>query len=317
MISDWPSLPYHEWKDTYETLHRWLQIVGKLRLSKTAWTNHSWHSTFYVTSRGLSTSAIPLENRNLTLEFDFIDHKLTFEDSLGKYDEIWLKSESVAAFYKKFLDSLADFNVDITFDPRPNECPDCTPFYEDKIHRTYEIEPVENFYQILVNVNNIFQKFRAEYIGKSSPVHFFWGSFDLAVSRFSGRRAPEHPGIAPHISPEVIKEAYSHEVISSGFWPGNDIYPKAAFYTYIYPEPPRFHDSIPFSKAFYHGELKEFILPYDEVRKSNDPEDFVMGFLHSTYELAANLANWDRETLEESHFLHDLQIKQAGQLHLS
>ncbi|MGE3608883.1 MAG: DUF5996 family protein [Bacteriovoracaceae bacterium] len=317
-MEDWPELPYYHWKKTYETLHRLTQIIGKVRLSKSSWANHSWNSTLYVTSRGLSTSAIPLPNRNISLEFDFIDHKLTFEDSRGQYDEIWLKNKSVASFYKEVGHILTAFNIEMEFDPKPNECEDCVPFYQDEIHHTYELEYVERFFQILVNINNIFQKFRSDFIGKSSPVHFFWGSFDLAVTRFSGRKAPEHPGVAPHISPEIIKEAYSHELCSFGFWPGSESYPQAAFYSYAYPEPAKYSkSSISPTSAFYHQGLKEFILNYSDVRASSDPEDLIYQFLNSTYSSCADLGLWDRDALEESVYLDHLQMKHDNLLHLS
>jgi hypothetical protein len=308
----WPVLEYADWKPTYETLHRWVQIIGKLRLSKSPSANHSWNSALYVTSRGLTTSAIPLGERNLTVEFDFLNHCLLFQDSLGKEAIIELKNESVASFYKRVKSTLSDMDISITFDEKPNEVMDATPFIEDTVHRSYERLHANRFWQALVRANNIFEVFRTSFVGKSSPVHFFWGSFDLAITRFSGRRAPEHPGGIPHLSDEVVREAYSHEVMSCGFWPGNEQYPHAAFYAYAYPEPENFSNSkiIP-TQAFYNQDLKQFILPYSDVRKSADPSATVMSFLESTYQSAANCGLWDRDTLEVSPQL--TRLKEQGQ----
>ncbi|MFP5386158.1 MAG: DUF5996 family protein [Bacteriovoracia bacterium] len=302
MEISWPHLDYQEWKPTYETLHRWLQIVGKLRLCKSPWLNHSWHSTFYVTSRGLTTSAIPLGERNLTVEFDFIDHQLIFQDSLGKSLVMVLQNESVASFYERFQDALRFLEVDTTFSPFPNEVSDATPFYEDLHHKNYEQLDAHNCFQALVRIANVFEDFRADFIGKSSPVHFFWGSFDLAVTRFSGRRAPEHPGGVQHLSDEVVREAYSHEVMSCGFWPGNEVYPHAAFYAYAYPEPQDFSKARLYpAEAFYHPELQEFILDYEVVRKSDNPHALLRSFLQSAYETVADLSHWERDVLERSN----------------
>lgn len=309
MESAWPKLDYKDWKPTYETLHRWLQIVGKLRMCKSPWTNHSWNTTFYITSRGLTTSAIPMGDFCLTIDFDFLDHNLIMLDSLDRRKIISLHNETVADFYKEFLDALALFEVTPTFDPSPNEVMDAIPFDQDKEHRTYNKTHVENCFQAMVRVHNVLQEFRSEYVGKSSPVHFFWGSFDLAVTRFSGRRAPEHPGGVPHLSDEVVREAYSHEVMSCGFWPGNEIYPHAAFYAYAYPEPDKFSKvRITPSEAFYHNDLHEFILPYESVRTAKNPSAVLMSFLNSAYRAAANLGSWDRDLLEVSP--HLLKLKE-------
>lgn len=304
----WPTLEYSEWKDTYETLHRWVQIVGKLRLCKSPWCNHSWNSTLYVTSRGLSTSAIPLGQRSLTVDFDFHDHQLIFQDSLGKNFVLLLQNETVASFYERFLEALKIMDVEATFDPSPNEVADGTPFAQDTFHQTYNPLHAHQCFQVLVRVNNVFQEFRTDFVGKSSPVHFFWGSFDLAVTRFSGRRAPEHPGGVPHLSNEVVREAYSHEVMSCGFWPGNEMFPHAAFYSYAYPEPERFSRAkvVP-PEAYYHQNLHEFILPYETVRTSLEPAATLMSFLESSYRVAANLGNWDRDMLEVSPYLYRLK----------
>lgn len=304
----WPTLEYSEWKDTYETLHRWTQIVGKLRLCKSPWCNHSWNTTLYVTSRGLSTSAIPLGQRSLTVDFDFHDHQLIFQDSLGKSFVLLLQNETVASFYERFLEALKIMDVEPNFDPVPNEVEDGIPFAEDTVHRTYNPLHAHEFFQVLVRVNNIFQKFRTDFVGKSSPVHFFWGSFDLAITRFSGRRAPEHPGGIPHLSNDVVREAYSHEEMSCGFWPGNAMYPHAAFYSYAYPEPDRFSKAkIMPPEAIYNQDLHEFVLPYEIVRTSLEPAATLMSFLESSYRAAANLGHWDRDMLEVSPYLYRLK----------
>ncbi|WPU65726.1 DUF5996 family protein [Peredibacter starrii] len=304
----WPTLEYSEWKDTYETLHRWTQIVGKLRLCKSPWCNHSWNTTLYVTSRGLSTSAIPLGQRNLTVDFDFHDHQLIFQDSVGKSFVLLLQNETVASFYERFLEALKIMDVEPNFDPVPNEVSDGIPFAEDTVHRTYDPLKAHNFFQALVRVNNIFQEFRTDFVGKSSPVHFFWGSFDLAITRFSGRRAPEHPGGIPNLPNDVVREAYSHEEMSCGFWPGNEMYPHAAFYSYAYPEPDHFSKAkVMPPEAIYNQDLHEFILPYETVRTSLEPAATLMSFLESSYRAAANLGHWDRDMLEVSPYLYRLK----------
>ncbi len=303
MTHSWPALDYLEWKPTYETLHRWIQIVGKLRLCKSPWLNHSWHTTFLVTSRGLTTTAIPLGERILTIDFDFLDHQLVFQDSRGAKFEMKLQNESVASFYGRFLDILKMFSVTPSFYQSPNEVMDAIPFEKDFTHCTYDPAHARNAFQVLVRVANVFQDYRADFIGKSSPVHLFWGSFDLAVTRFSGKIAPEHPGGAPHLPDRVAREAYSHEVMSCGFWPGNDMYPKAAFYAYAYPEPEEFSLSRVPSEAYYHHDLHEFLLDYDLVINNNDPESLIKDFIQSVYFSAADLGHWDREELEHSPYL--------------
>lgn len=303
MTHSWPELNYAEWKPTYETLHRWLQIVGKLRLCKSPWLNHSWHTTFLVTSRGLTTTAIPLGDRILTVDFDFIDHHLLFQDSRGDRFEMKLLNESVSSFFERYLAVLKMFSVTPSFYKGPNEVLDPIPFEKDTTHCTYVPEHAHTAFQVLVRVANLFQEYRADYIGKSSPVHFFWGSFDLAVTRFSGKRAPEHPGGAPNLPDRVAREAYSHEVMSCGFWPGNDLYPRAAFYAYAYPEPEGFSLSRVPAEAYYNTDLHEFLLDYDFVQSSDDPESLIRDFIQSVYSAAADLGNWDREELEHSPYL--------------
>lgn len=308
MMTEWPKLEYTTWRSTYETLHRWLQIAGKLRLCKSPWTNHSWNTTFYLTARGLTTSTIPLEERTMTLDFDFFDHELQMLDSRGNRYTITLKNESVASFYSRFQEGLKAMDVEATFEPKPNEVVDAIPFDQDQTHATYDRGAAFQWFQVLVRCHNVLQEFRSNFVGKSSPVHFFWGSFDLAVTRFSGRRAPEHPGGIPHLSDEVVREAYSHEVMSCGFWPGNEMYPHAAFYAYAYPEPVGLNKSrIEPPEAFYHQDLKEFILPYDVIRTSSNPAETIMKFLNSTYRSVANIGNWDRDLLEVSPHLFKLK----------
>lgn len=309
-MNSWPELHYSDWKKTCDTLHRYLQIAGKLRIYKAPWLNHSWHATYYVTSRGLTTSAIPLGDRNLTIEFDFIDHYVHFEDSLGKTSKIKLQNESVSQFFSKFLNVLKEFNVIGYLDDRPVECSDNTPFPEDHGRQTYEPEYANRFFQVLVRVNNVFQQYRAEFIGKSSPVHLFWGSFDLAVTRFSGRKAPEHPGVAPYVSPVVMKEAYSHEVCSVGFWPGNELYPHAAFYSYAYPEPAGFKTAkVGPAGTHYDKTMSEFILHYNDVQRSENPDGMLLEFLESSYQKASELGQWDVEGLQETAFMEILSEK--------
>lgn len=307
MTHHWPDLAYTEWKPTYETLHRWVQIVGKLRLCKSPWVNHSWGCTLYVTSRGLTTSAIPLGEKNLTVSFDFINHELTFEDSNGMSFVMVLQPESVSSFYTRFKEALKLFDVETDFLEAPNELMDATPFAEDESHGTYNQIHAHACFQILVRVSNILQEYRAGFIGKSSPVHFFWGSFDLAVTRFSGRGAPEHPGGIPHLPDRVVREAYSHEVMSCGFWPGNDLYPKAAFYAYGYPEPEKFSSIDVPSGAYYHKDLHEFILDYDIVRAAENPAELVAEFFQSVYYGCADLGGWDRNAVEDSPYLDQVR----------
>lgn len=305
----WPELQYKDWKNTYETLHRWIQIVGKLRLNKSPCMNHSWHSTFYISARGLSTMAIPDGNRNFTVEFDFISHRLVFLTSDGRDVSFALRNESVRAFYKRFLGCLKKLKIEADIDPHPNEVADNTPFDQDTHHCTYVPKKAHLMWQIMVRVNNIMNEFRSQFVGKSSPVHFFWGSFDLAVTRFSGKPAPEHPGGVPHLPDVVAKEAYSHEVSSCGFWPGNELFPHAAFYSYAYPEPDNYkNQKIEPFEAYYNETLKEFILPYDSVLSYEDPDKVILSFFESTFRAATVSGHWERN-LEESVLLNLLRHK--------
>lgn len=298
-IDPWPSLPLNEWKDTAATLHMWTQIIGKIRLSQTPWINHSWHVTLYVTSRGLTTSPIPYGLKTFQIDFDFIDHKLVIETSDGNVRLLDLRPRTVADFYSQVMSSLKSLGIDVAIHTTPNEIPDPIPFEEDHKNASYDADYANRFWRVLVQTDRIFKEFRARFIGKCSPVHFFWGSFDLAVTRFSGRTAPPHPGGVPHMPDVVAREAYSHEVSSCGFWPGGGAIDYPAYYAYAYPTPEGFKDyKIKPKGAFYSNDLGEFLLPYDEVRTSDDPDAALLGFLQSTYEAAADLAKWDRAALE-------------------
>jgi Family of unknown function (DUF5996) len=296
----WPELPYAAWKDTYATLHLWTQIVGKIRLAQTPWLNHSWHVVLYVSAQGLTTSPIPYGQRMFELEFDFLKHVLSVSTDDGSYKEIGLFPRSVAEFYGAVMQALSELDIDIPIHEMPNELQEAIRFSDDRIHESYDRDYAQRHWQILFQVNRVLAEFRTSFIGKCSPVHFFWGSFDLAVTRFSGRRAPLHPGGVPHLPDAVTQEAYSHEVSSAGFWPGTrGVIEYPAFYSYAYPEPPSFSSSeVRPAQAYYNETLSEFVLPYDAVRTAQDPARALMEFLMSTYEAAASKGNWDRSRLE-------------------
>jgi len=274
----------------------WTQVVGKVRLELTSLVNHWWNVPLYVTARGLTTSVMPYENGDVEIWFDFVDHKLRIETSDGNAVELALKPQSVAEFYRSVMTALADLGVHVKIWTTPCELPpeQTIPFEKDNDHKSYDAESAQKFWHILVWADDVLKEFRAPFLGKASPVHFFWGSFDLAVTRFSGRRAPERPGVDP-----VTGEAYSHEVSSAGFWPGDDRMTKPAFYSYAAPEPAGFADQAVLPKAaFYNPELKNFLLLYDDVRTAASPRAELMEFLQSTYDAAANLGKWDRSALE-------------------
>jgi hypothetical protein len=295
----WPELPFPAWRDSCETLHLMTQIIGKIRLARTPWLNHSWHVTLYVTARGLTTSPIPDGARSFQIDFDFIDHALLIATSDGGQRQLPLKAQPVAAFYAGVMAALAELGIEVTIDELPNELPDPIRFSADCVHGSYDPDAAHRFWEVLRRVDAVFAKFRTGFLGKSSPVHFFWGSFDLAVTRFSGRRAPRHPGGVPHLSDAVAQEAYSHEVSSAGFWPGGGGIDYPAFYSYAYPAPEGFRTSpVRPRQAFFSETLGEFILPYDAVRTAAEPEGALLQFLQSTYEAAANAAHWDRAALE-------------------
>jgi hypothetical protein len=297
--SHWPRLSFERDQDTTDTLHLWLQIVGKIRLAQMPWINHSWHAPLYVTVRGLTTALMPYDRHGFEIEFDFNAHRLGIATSLGERRSFDLKPMSVAAFYRKIMRALGDLDIQTRIWPMPVEIPDpIQPFHENETHKAYDPEAVERLWQAMVQVQRVFTKFRAGFIGKVSPVHLFWGAFDLAVTRFSGRTAPKHPGGAPNCADWVMQEAYSHEVSSAGFWPGAGL-GEAAFYAYAYPEPDGFRNyPVKPKAAYYSKELAEFILPYEAVRTADDPEIDLMDFLQSSYAAAADLAAWDRDALE-------------------
>lgn len=297
-VDAWPDLPYPAWRDTAATLQLWTQIVGKVRLVLTLWVNHSWQVPLYVTARGLGTSPIPFGNESFEIEFDFIAHLLTVRTSRGELRTFSLEPQSVADFHRRFFDLLDGLGISVRIDEIPNEVANPIAFSEDQIHRAYDGAAAHNFWRALVQADRAFKLFRSSFLGKVSPIHFFWGGFDLAVTRFSGRRAPLHPGGMPGLSDAVAREAYSHEVSSAGFWPGNDAFPQAAFYSYAYPEPPGFRDASITVGAHYELKLGEFILPYDTVRRAADPDALLLDFLMRTYVAAADNGNWDRPALE-------------------
>ncbi|MFL6448746.1 MAG: DUF5996 family protein [Bryobacteraceae bacterium] len=295
-IELWPALPWDEWKDTANTLHMWTQIVGKTRLALTPRENHWWNVPLYVTPRGLSTWSIPYEDDLFDIEFDFIDHHLHIRLGSGESSSIELRRQSVAAFYQEYTELLQSLGIEVKFDPKPVEVADPIPFAQDDQHASYDRDAVYRFCRVLQRSDTVFKRFKAEFLGKSSPVHFFWGSFDLAVTRFSGRPAPPRPS-----ADAITREAYSHEVISAGFWPGNGGYGAPAFYCYAAPEPMGLKQAhISPAQAFYSGNLNEFLLNYEDVRTSNSPDDAILEFLHTSYAAAANLAAWDRAALERS-----------------
>ena len=302
----WPELNYPDWKDTCATLHMWTQIVGKIRLRLTPWMNHSWHVTLYLTSRGLTTSPIPHGNDTFEIRFDFIDHELRILKSDGGSRVLKLQPQSVAKFYKEVMRALDELNLPVKIDMLPNEIADPIPFDKDEKHRSYDPEYANRFWRVLAQADRVFKQFRSRFCGKCSPVHFFWGSFDLAVTRFSGRQAPPHPGGIPHLPDAITREAYSQEVSSLGFWPGNDAIPQAIFYSYAYPEPKGFSEAkVKPDAAAYNSQVKEFVLPYDAVRAAKSPDDALLEFAQSTYDAASTLGKWEREALiEKKPVLH-------------
>jgi hypothetical protein len=298
----WPDLPLRDWIETRDTLHLWLQIVGKIRLAMTPPVNHSWHSTLYVTAHGLTTGTIPHGRREFQIDLDFIDHRLTIQSSDGEIGGFALAPQSVAAFYARLMKELERMALPVRIVAKPNELPDpILPFADDETHASYDPDPVNRFWRILVQTDRVMKQFRARFIGKCSPVHLFWGAMDLAVTRFSGRTAPLHPGGVPNLPDRVTREAYSHEVSSCGFWSGTAPVDYPAYYSYAYPEPPGFAAmKVGPDGAFYSSDLREFILPYDRVRGSTNPDEALLEFFQSTYAAAADLAGWDRRGLERS-----------------
>ena len=292
--NNWPSLTLEDWADTCATLHMWTQIVGKIRLKQTPLVNHWWNVPLYVSARGLTTTAMPYENILFEMEFDFLDHQLRIKCSNGWNTSVALEPKSVAVFYDQTMKALSDIGLKIEIWPMPVEIPNPIRFDEDNEHKSYDPEYAQRFWRVLSLSDEILQKFRAGFVGKCSPVHFFWGSFDLAVTRFSGRLAPARPE-----ADAITREAYSHEVISHGFWPGQGPLGKAAFYSYTAPAPDGLAEAkVKPATAFYNSEMGLFLLTYDDMRTSSNPEETLMEFLQTTYEAGANLAGWDREALE-------------------
>lgn len=295
----WPELPYREWQDTCETLHLWTQVVGKVRLALTPWLNHSWHVPLYVNARGLTTSPIYYDDRALEIVFDFNRHLLEIETNEGWESRLPLKARTVAEFFEIVMAELGKAGVHVEIDELPSEIPNAIPFSRDRVHASYDPDFVRRFWKALLQADRVLKQFRTGFIGKCSPVHFFWGSFDLAVTRFSGRRAPPHSGGVPGLPDAVVREAYSHEVSSAGFWPGGGGIDYPAFYSYAYPEPEGFRASnVEPGEGFFSKELNEFLLPYDAIRSAPDPDVALLAFLQTTYEAAAKNGNWDRSALE-------------------
>jgi hypothetical protein len=292
----WPSLPLEEWKETYATLHMWTQIVGKIRLAQSPLVNHWWNVSLYVTPRGLTTTAMPHGTRDFDMTFDFIAHRLDINTSDGDAKSVALYPRSVADFYREVMATLRGLKLEVAIHARPDEVPDPVPFDEDNVHASYDAEYANRWWRIMLQSDRVFKEFRSDFIGKCSPVHFFWGSFDLAVTRFSGRRAPEREG-----ADSITREAYSHEVISHGFWPGSGGVLEPAFYSYTAPEPKGLPEAkIRPADAFYNAGTSGFVLPYEAVRRADDPDRVLSEFLQSTYEAGATLAKWDRAALERT-----------------
>jgi uncharacterized protein DUF5996 len=297
--ASWPELPLAEWQDTYATLHMWTQIVGKTRLALAPMQNHWWQVALYLTPRGLTTSAIPFNQRTFAVDFDFIDHLLWLRVSDGATRQLKLAARSVADFYAQYMAALGGLGLDVKLMPSPVEVQRAIPFAEDNEHAAYDPDAAKRCWEILRRTDSVLKRFRGRFVGKASPVHFFWGSFDLATTRFSGRPAPRHGGGAPNCPDYVMVEAYSHECSSCGFWPGGGPIAEPVFYAYAYPEPAGYADHPVRSQgAYYHREMREFILPYAAVRRAAAPEDSILEFVQSTYEAAAEHAQWDRAALE-------------------
>ncbi len=296
--ASWPDLTYSTWSETAATLQLWTQIVGKIRLALTPWVNHGWQVPLYMTARGLGTSPIPIGGEVFEMEFDFVSHQLAVRTSRGESGALPLRPQSVADFYRAAMDLLNGMRIVVAIKEKPNEIPNPIRFPQDQTHSAYDAAAAHRFWRALVQADRVFKRFRSGFIGKASPVHFFWGSFDLAVTRFSGRRAPLHPGGVPGLPDDVTREAYSHEVSSAGFWPGSDAFPRASFYSYAYPEPAGFRERTVAPGADFDATLGEFILPYDTVASAPDPDDLLLDFLLTTYAAAADTGGWDRSGLE-------------------
>ena len=297
-VGGWPSLPFEEWRETCATLHMWTQVVGKVRLAQAPHVNHWWQVPLYLSARGLTTSPVPYGERTFQVDFDFQGHRLLIETSDGDSREMKLAPRTVADFYGEFMSALRSLGLEVRIWTTPVEVANPVPFEKDETHASYDAEYANRFWRALVQAERVLQKFRSRFLGKCSPVHFFWGSFDLAVTRFSGRPAPPHPG-APGVADSITREAYSHEVSSAGLWPGGDALPEPIFYAYAYPEPEGFKDCpVRPDAAYYNADFREFVLPYEAVRRAADRDGSLLEFLQSTYEAAADLGHWDRAGLE-------------------
>ncbi|MDN3689529.1 DUF5996 family protein [Cyclobacterium jeungdonense] len=297
----WPILDFGEIQDTLETLHQWIQIVGKIRLQTMPWQNHSWHTTLYLSPHGYTTQAIPYQDRIFQIDFDFEHHKLFIDCMHEETHSMDLRPMTVADFYGELFEALSSLGINVNIHGSPNELEPAIPFQENTLNKSYDPKAANNLWQAMVKVHAVFSKFRGEFIGKCSPVHLFWGAFDLAVTRFSGKPAPQHPGGVPNMSLDVMQEAYSKELSSAGFWPGSKDFPSPAFYSYAYPADPLFGEQevLP-SEAFYSADMGEFFLKYEDVQQSEDPEGMLLDFLQSTYRAAAITSKWDRGALEKN-----------------
>jgi len=298
-MTAWPHLDFPKWSETHATLHLWLQIIGKIRLAQTPWLNHSWHVTLDVTARGLATPPIAHGARAFQIDLDFIEHRLTVLGSDGASRTLALEPQPVAAFYRRLMARLEELGFPVSIHRMPSEIAHAIAFDRDEEHRSYDAEQANRFWRILLQAHRVLTEFRARFRGKSSPIQFFWGNTDLAMTRFSGRPAPEHPGERPHLPDWVLKDAYSHECSECGFWPGGQEHPEPVFYSLAYPKPPGYKEAkVRPPAAYYHDKLQEFVLPYEAVRRAPSPELVLLEFLQSTYEAAANLGGWDRAALD-------------------
>jgi hypothetical protein len=301
MSQGWPALDFPEMQDTMETLHQWIQIVGKIRLKTMPWQNHSWHTTLYVSPAGYTTHGIPYEGRNFQIDFDFRKHLLMVRCSDTAVLKMDLHSKTVADFYKELFAMLKSIDIHVRIHSRPNELEPSIPFQENEVNKTYDPKAAQKLWLAMLRANEVFTKFRSDFIGKVSPVHLFWGAFDLAVTRFSGKKAPLHPGGMPNMPLDVMQEAYSHEVSSAGFWPGSKESPHPVFYSYVYPTPESFAKQKVLPKeAYYSSEMGEFFLNYSDVQQSDDPEKMLYDFLETTYKAAAKSADWEQELLRKT-----------------
>ena len=299
----WPELRFGDWSESAETLHMWTQIIGKIRMVQSPWMNHSWHVTLYVTPRGLTTGTIPHGNLTFSIDFDFIDHQLILRSCDGRVERVALEPQTTADFYGSVMECLDRLGLPVRINVVPNEVEQAIPFPEDRVHKTYDPLAINRFWRVLYQADRVFRSFRAEFPGKASPSHFFWGSFYIEVTRYSVRPVPDRPGRLPNLPIWVGQGAYSQEVRSAGFWPGGAAYPEAIFYSYAYPSPPGFGEAaIEPSAAFWSPELGEFVLPYEAVRTAEDPDRVLLAFLNSTYDAAANLGRWDLGGCERRHF---------------